>query len=400
MIQSYCYHYNNMIGKIKIKLFHNILCMKNYTINAIIFGVITWIALFVFFQYDQQKNLIIKDEISQKLISFNEETVKKRVEDWITHEKKKNIEEFSKMILKDLYFTVDWINIKESYDTEEELINDENIIRTTKSKSDFYYNEYVGEVRTWTINKGVQSFYDWIVRISDKKLKELEKQRLYLKQVQKLSLSKPLYKKQYISMSVVKQKYRENTCMFNTLNFIMQYQFWKELSKSFIYSSINKKVGDFWDSWYFAYEPNFWWRWFEADWEIEIKSDFYKLKYYWIRTLISSNTIYINKQIESWKAWILEAPMSLFDDDKKWKTWKLSNVWHAVSIIDMNNNEITYADSLSGEFKSMPISKLLTWKKENTLQYPIRFIYFNNKEIVQNHDKIFVNQINRSLAMN
>lgn len=363
--------------------------MKNHFISALIFGTITGIAWFLYFQHEQQTNFLLKDDISKQMMSFSEDNFKKRITETVAQEKKRNEEEFTKKIIKDLYLTIDSITVKETYDTEEDLIKDETILRSTQAKGESYFMEYKSGVGTGTIDKSVSDFYDWLVKLSDKKLNELTEQRKYLKQVQKLSLAPPKFKRyEYERVAIAKQDINDNTCMFKTLSFIMEYEYGKKLSKDFIYSSIDKKVGDFWSSWFYSYDKTRGWYWFEQEWHESEKSDFYKLKKYWFRTLATSNTEYLKRRLSDGKAAILEAPMSVFSDDEKWTT-RLSSVWHAVTVLDFDWMTITYADSLTGEFKTMPIEKILYGGTGHTMKYPMRFVYFNNKDIVRNYTFVF-----------
>lgn len=363
--------------------------MKNHIISALIFGTITWIAGFLYFQHEQETNFLLKDDISKKMLSFSEDNFKKRINDTVEQEKKRNAEDFTKKIIKDLYLTVDSITIKESYDTEEDLIKDETIIRSTKAKWESYFMDYSAMIGTGTVDKSVSDFYEWLIKASDKKLDELSEQRKYLKQVQKLSLAPPKFKRyEYERVAIAKQDINDNTCMFKTLSFIMEYEYGKRLSKDFVYSSIDKKVGDFWSSWFYSYDRIRWWYWIEQEWSANDKSDFYKLKKYGFRTLATSNTEYLKRRLLDGKAAILEAPMSVFSDDEKWRT-RLSSVWHAVTVLDFDGMTITYADSLTGEFKTMPIEKILHEWTGHTMKYPMRFVYFNNKEISKNYTLVF-----------
>lgn len=179
-----------------------------------------------------------------------------------------------------------------------------------------------------------------------------------------------------IPSSVPIQKYNENTCVVNTLTTIMKYQYGKNLNRNALYKWISKKIWDYWMSEYYHYD------WFENIWKHEW--DYKKLASLWIYSEYITSTIEINNKLNNWQIALFEWPIEIFSKDPKWIG---SNIYHAVAVFSIEDNIITYSDSLDWNIKKMDISKFINDKWHSI--HPFRFFSFDNTKIEEIERKLF-----------
>ena len=364
--------------------------MKRFFYNMLF--IITFLTLSIVFWYDYLNEIKLNmNKDYEERISLIKQNLKADIISSVQNKEKEVNSELTYNILKDIYVITDSVLIKSSYDFEEDIINSENILNKLRLSADNYYNEYT--TLYWSWNKNLEDlkitlYYKKINKMFNEKSEKLKEQRKYFNNIQEVFTYKEKVKVD--NLNVIKQNYNDNTCMYNSLNHLFQLQYWKVLDKNFVYNSIWKKVWDYWNSWLFQITED-WWKWLEDKSFSWSYSDFYKLKDYWIISYSSANYDYIYKKVkEEWKFWVFEWPMYLFDNRSIWRNEK-KNIWHAVAIVWFDGASFSYADSLDWKIKQLPIERIMLWNGTKNFKYPIRFITFNNKKILENKEIVFKN---------
>lgn len=225
-------------------------------------------------------------------------------------------------------------------------------------------------------------------KIEERRLKEVEEK----KSENKLILEK---------VPTSQQRRFWNTCVIDSLDLIIKYQYWKSLDKDKIYHKIGKSIWDLWYSGLFTIWKNggtftpihkntlgldkvtntFFnlstleknprekstydivdeWR----DWE-KLEEDTN------LKTGLSPSIWYLKNILNLHQAVLMEVPMSLlYPNDSKWTN---SNIFHAISVYqyDEETNEVIYSNTLTNKLERINLDKFKY--DENYLNYPFRYI--------------------------
>lgn len=164
------------------------------------------------------------------------------------------------------------------------------------------------------------------------------------------------------------QKFRENTCVVDTLYTIMNLQYGKELDKTLLYERLWKKIWDYWQSEYYHYNGVEKWG--------HSNGDYRKLAQLGIFSEYSQDIVDVEKRLKNGEIALFEAPITQFSNDGKWKG---TNIYHAVTLFEIENGLITYADTLDWMVKTIPLSNITQtiWDQH----YAFRFFSFDNTKI-------------------
>lgn len=165
------------------------------------------------------------------------------------------------------------------------------------------------------------------------------------------------------------QKYQANTCVIDTLGFIMENQYGKTLNKEAIYTALGKQVWDFWKSGSLVYNGKF-------HGITDNSNDYYKLASLGILTSQISTKKDLSTILDTGRTVIIfEAPLSIFNSSYT------GNIYHAVAVFSMKGDVITYADSLSGKIKDMSIKNYTNKDGSLSSEVFFRAVSFNNSKI-------------------
>lgn len=166
----------------------------------------------------------------------------------------------------------------------------------------------------------------------------------------------------------VKQKFKANTCVIDSLGFIMEHQYKKKLNKDLVYKALGKNIGDYWNSGTLYYNGTFFWN-------TSKDNDYYKLAAEGIIVSQLSNIKELRRELVDNKTIVIfEALLSEFDSSHKGK------IYHAVSVTKIENNVITFADSLTGTMRTMNIEKWLDEVGTFSTEVSFRTVTFDNSK--------------------
>ena len=384
-------------------------------LNPYRFWIITGILFFLLFSIFIETNITnnyyvynitlsdINEDITNKI--YNEESkteldnILKKVK---LYEKIFNVDKFKDISCKKITSINNFTNYSSdmSYNNQLILSNILNIQNNLLSKCNDYIINRKKEIAKLKKEKEL-----WIIALRKMKQRIWDK----IKSDKLISEKKNIHHitkiKDLSNISIIIQKRNSNTCVIDNLWMMIEYEQDRKIDKTKIYTSMGKKIGDFWHTWLFSiwqYGGNF----REVDKDsllydrIEKKyvytkyiqynkskhdkipeyKDFKKLyEYTNIKTADSSNIWYMKWVLRNNKMVLLEVPMSIiYPNEKKWIN---SNIFHAITVTDYHEdtNTISYINTLNWKIEELDFN-LITYDK-SYLKYPFRYLTGDFEEV-------------------